>query len=303
MQCTRCAYPLWNMASRTCPECGLAFRPSEFTFLANAVKFQCPHCRQQYFGTSEGGHLEPSSFRCVTCGSAVTEDEMIIVPADGVREELAKAAETPWSLREQGLARAFWRTCVAVLLRPGRLARGLGARPDAGAAWAFLWRAVLLSAVLGGAGSGLLVAVFSVIQSFAAGSSPGVPRVGAPMLSFMAVGLAAFPTVTLMGTLVWCVLTHAVLRVMGVKEGNFARTFECMSYACVPVALSSLVAPMLICGWPLLVLPGLWMGASASAMVCERHGVRGWWAMLACFGPPAVAGILTVTVVMLLILR
>lgn len=30
MRCKTCNYRLWNLAGRTCPECGTGFRPSGF---------------------------------------------------------------------------------------------------------------------------------------------------------------------------------------------------------------------------------------------------------------------------------
>lgn len=212
MHCTRCAYPLWNMASRTCPECGTPFKPSEFTFLANAVKFQCPHCRQQYFGTSETGHLEPASFTCVTCSNVVTEDEMVIVPADGVREEVARAADMPWTRRESGLVAAFTRTCVEALFRPVRLVKGLGPNADAGAAWAFLWRASVLSGLIGAVGMAVMMSAFALLQSSAVGATPGAPKLGVPTLTAIGIGVCVYPLITLGGTLLWSVCAHALLR-------------------------------------------------------------------------------------------
>lgn len=293
MHCTRCAYPLWNMASRTCPECGTPFKPSEFTFLANAVKFQCPHCRQQYFGTSQTGHLEPAAFTCVTCNTPVTEDEMVIVPADGVREDLAKAADMPWTRRDTGMLGAFAKTCVASLFRPGRLAKGLGPNADVGAAWAFLWRVAVITGLIGGAGMAVMMSLFALMQSTAVGAGPSAPKLGMPTLTAVGIGLSAYPAVILLGTLLWCVAAHGLLVAQGIGRGRFGRTFECFAFASVPLATASLVSPVLCCVWFALFLPPIWMAGAAAAMICERHSANVWKVMLACFGPLAGLGVLT----------
>ena len=304
MHCTRCAYPLWNLAARTCPECGTPFRPTEFTFLANAVRFLCPHCRQQYFGTDESGHLVPSTFMCVACGKATSEDEAILLPAEGVREEVARAAAMPWTLRDTGLIGAFLRTCLQALFRPARLARGLGPRADAPAAWAFLWRTSALSGLIACTGMGVMMALFAAMMSMGVGAGPSVPRLGEPTLIAMGIGLGAFPVMTLLGTLAWCVCSHAVLRMLGAPAGSFARTFECFAYASTALAAACVVSPILLCGWFLLAVPPVWMASACTVMVMDRHRVALWPAMLACFAPPAAFVVLCIgTIVLLIVLN
>ena len=80
MRCKSCDYPLWNLLARACPECGAAFKPSEFDFNLNAVRFCCPHCSQSYYGTDARGHLVPPAFACVSCGNAITMDDCLLLP-------------------------------------------------------------------------------------------------------------------------------------------------------------------------------------------------------------------------------
>ena len=62
MRCKNCDYRLWNLVSRQCPECGTEFLPHEFEFVLNSVRFCCPYCQQDYYGTGDKGHLEPIEF-------------------------------------------------------------------------------------------------------------------------------------------------------------------------------------------------------------------------------------------------
>ena len=84
MRCQGCDYPLWNLTARQCPECGRPFRPSEFRFVANSVRFCCPHCGQDYYGTGPVGHLVPVEFDCVRCHRRVHMDQMVLLPTEGV---------------------------------------------------------------------------------------------------------------------------------------------------------------------------------------------------------------------------
>ena len=84
MRCRTCDYPLWNLKTRQCPECGSQFSPVEYDFRPNTVRFCCPHCEQAYYGTDSRGHLEPRSFACVTCGEHLSMREMVLLPAEGL---------------------------------------------------------------------------------------------------------------------------------------------------------------------------------------------------------------------------
>src|SRR4051812_39263898 len=96
MFCKTCNYALWNIPDRRCPECGTGFKPSDFRFVPGAVRFCCPHCSQAYYGTTAEGHLQPRSFLCVNCHQPVEMDATIVLPAEGVAEELTSAERMPW---------------------------------------------------------------------------------------------------------------------------------------------------------------------------------------------------------------
>ena len=91
MRCKTCDYPLWQIRDRKCPECGSAFRPSDFEFTLNSVRFCCPHCEQAYYGTGANGHISPRTFACVSCAKVIDMDEMVLLPAEGVKDEIGRA--------------------------------------------------------------------------------------------------------------------------------------------------------------------------------------------------------------------
>ena len=83
MHCRNCDDALWNLTSRECPECGTAFRPSDYEFVPQSMRFCCPHCDHPYFGTGDKGYTEPQSFAFLLCGRPVSMDHM--VPRAGAR--------------------------------------------------------------------------------------------------------------------------------------------------------------------------------------------------------------------------
>ena len=128
MRCKNCDYPLWQIRDRRCPECGTGFRPSDFDFVLNSVRFCCPHCDQAYYGTGERGHLSPRTFACVSCNQMVNMDDMVLLPTEGVREEQTKVEMNPWLERDKrGFFRAWLSTTMKALGTPNRL---MEATPD-----------------------------------------------------------------------------------------------------------------------------------------------------------------------------
>ena len=121
MRCRTCDYALWNLPARLCPECGAAFRPSDFEFVPNSVRFCCPHCDQVYYGTTATGHLEPDRFDCVRCGERIAMDEMVLRPHEGLAEHLTQLGSNPWLQRHRrGRFKAWCATIGAALVSPLR---------------------------------------------------------------------------------------------------------------------------------------------------------------------------------------
>ena len=78
MRCTKCNYSLFDIRERVCPECGEPFAISAHFFEHCGVRFCCPHCDQQYYGTDEKGHLVPIHFNCVKCHNHISMNQTIV---------------------------------------------------------------------------------------------------------------------------------------------------------------------------------------------------------------------------------
>ncbi|MHC4108057.1 MAG: hypothetical protein ACYSTY_08235, partial [Planctomycetota bacterium] len=122
MRCRGCDYPLWNLKARACPECGSPFRPGDYEFVPQSVRFCCPHCDHPYFGTDAAGHVEPRAFQCLRCGRPVTIDEMVLRPGLGVAEELTSPDTMPWlDRRRRGRVRAWFQMIGRGLTAPSQV--------------------------------------------------------------------------------------------------------------------------------------------------------------------------------------
>ena len=96
MKCKSCGYSLWNITARVCPECAAPFKPSDYEFKPNAVRFCCPSCDQSYYGTDGHGMLVPRSFVCVSCQSPVTMDTMVLRPVEGLEDQEIELGKVQW---------------------------------------------------------------------------------------------------------------------------------------------------------------------------------------------------------------
>jgi hypothetical protein len=141
MRCRNCEYSLWTVTGRTCPECGAPFRPSEFVFPPQSVRFECPHCRAGYVGTSAEGHLVPRGFECGECHRQIDMDEMILSPIGAMDEATEMLTNNPWAHRRSeagGLTIVHWfRAWTSVIFRPGRFASTLRRNDSTKQAWIF----------------------------------------------------------------------------------------------------------------------------------------------------------------------
>ena len=261
MRCKACDYPLWNLPARRCPECGAAFKPSDFEFTINSVQFCCPHCRQPYYGTGERGHLVPSKFDCVNCGQRVDMDEMVLLPTEGVKEEQTVVDSMPWLERGKGISgpKAWWLTVWRGMSSPTRLMRATPLESSGGAAVWFGLTVNMLGLVLG---MGVMIVFFLIVGMGAGGRMGG----GGP---FMILGLASMllgwvVSVAVM-LAVWGLLTHALLCLGGKRAGTLARTYQALGYS---------AGPMIICAIPCLgvylsLVGWIWWMIGATFMLKE----------------------------------
>ncbi|MEE8155695.1 MAG: hypothetical protein V3T53_12145 [Phycisphaerales bacterium] len=283
MHCRTCDYPLWNLTTGTCPECGAVFAPSEFEFVPNSVRFCCPHCQQTYYGTDQKGHLVPQHFDCVTCGQHVHIDRMVLLPAEGVTEARTKPDANPWLERkERGFFKASFATVGKSLAGQAAMMRGLGDQVRPAEAWRF---ALLILLLWLGVGVALPFFGFAALTSL--GSAPRAS---------VAIAAAAGVTLGLAGVwfvlvVLWGLSTHGLLRVTGGAPHTIGRTFEAILYS------SGVTFPMAVpffgvyCGSTFVTI---WWIVSAILMINIGQKIHGGRATLAVVSFPATVFVLVV---------
>ncbi|MBM4107655.1 MAG: hypothetical protein FJ255_02405 [Phycisphaerae bacterium] len=274
MRCKTCQYPLWEIRERICPECGSPFKPSDFDFVPNSVQFRCPHCNQSYYGTDARGHLVPSEFDCVSCGRHLRMDDAVLLPTEGVAEEVTRANTNPW-LDGKGRWVTRWLTTVAMaLFSPVRLMRGTpeGSRTSAAGRFCAVTSAAFLAL-----GASLIAAMFLM---------PGLGRGGGMVRALAWAGLGlVVGVVGLTGiAALWGLAAHGVLRLTGPTHAGPARTVQCTLYASAGNVLMA-VPWFGFYLWPFSIL---WWWGSAAAMVVEAQKVRVWRAIVGTAVIPAL---------------
>lgn len=278
MRCRTCEYPLWNLPARQCPECGAPFKPSDFDFAKQKVRFCCPNCDQQYFGTDQRGHLVPPQFNCVACGVPVSIDDMIVRQLAGVRDDDTTRQAVPWVDRKKhGFFAAWFKTIWMAMASPAELIRALPVERQSLRA---LWFAVmtnflyLATAMIGFA---LLFGLIGIAMGGGGGAFVGFLSV----LGFFTLLPILFFCVAL---LLWAVTAHALLRLTGRTALGFTRTFNALCYASaanVLVAIPCLGIYAQAVSW-------FWPAISAAIMLRETHKVSGLRATLAVFAFPLI---------------
>ena len=279
MRCRQCGYRLWHLPSRTCPECGADFLPSEFEFTVNSVQFGCPHCDSVYYGTSDKGHLVPIEFECTGCQRRVHMDQMILLPTAGVEEDRTKVDHVPWlERRERGFFRAWLATIGMALVQPGRLMRALPDTRSAPAAW---WFAILTNTPSLLLGVGFLIVV-PVIIALSAGGGTAPTSILLTVLVPLAITVAGAAGLTLVVISLWGLVTHALLRMTGTTDGPLRRTYEALCYSTGANVGTAVPCLGFYFGW-------LWWVVSAVIMVKAAQKVSGWRAALAVLVLPATS--------------
>lgn len=283
MNCKSCAYPLWNLPGRTCPECGSAFKPSEFTFTVNTVAYCCPECGQEYYGTQKDtGHLEPREFDCVTCGKHIEMDQMVLRPAAGVDERLTSPQWVAWLERKRiGRYKGWKDTVTAALVRPQVLAASLGPEVRLGQA---AWFAILTSAFIYGL-SGMFCGGFGLM-------GPLLMTVGSPASAFfsIAAGMCGSIAVGLIIVAVamgaWGGIAHVILRMTGGTAHPYARTQELVFYSCGANALSAIPCFGYLIGWIWWVVSAVIMLKVGQQVSTSRAVIAGVAAQACILGVP-----------------
>lgn len=279
MRCMSCGYPLWNIPSRSCPECGSGFKPSDFDLNPNSVRFVCPHCQQDYYGTDERGHLEPPSFDCVRCHTRIEMDEMILLPARGVKDAMTRGRQpepNPWlRRREVGGSKAGWKTLGRSLVTPGSL---MSAPPGAQAR---VPNAALFALIIMSVAALLTVAPFALLI----GLGPGAPAMGVKGALAVAAAIVGVIAGLLVYFLIAGLVGHLVMVITGGAQGGLGRSVEASFYSSGPW----------VCTWvPCLNLytfpvGPLWGGVSFGLMLRRAHDSSAVRGVIAGLVPPVLA--------------
>ncbi len=274
MQCRTCGYALWQLRVRECPECGTPFKPSEFEFLCNAVRFCCPHCDQAYYGTGPNGHLDPASFTCVGCQTPVTMDEMVMLPAAGLSAEQTLVRATPWANRRgRSWFIAFFQTFSMAISNPNAAIEGVPETSSLKRAATYAGIHLFLQTFVG---SGFVVFIMVAVLGAVGGMNRGLGFVGGTLLAAFGVALL----VTL-----WIAAAHAVLRLTGDTPFGIRRTAHAFLYSAGNNFLTAIPCVGFYFSW----LGVIWWSISAGFMLAKAQRVTGGRAALAVTIPLIVA--------------
>jgi hypothetical protein len=274
MQCQSCGYPLWNLEARACPECGEPFAPSDFTFMANAVRFCCPHCDQAYYGTGVQGHLTPRSFACVDCGTAIDMDQTIVRPREDVDLPANTVVEDmPWlDRRDRSFFHRLFATIGFGMTNPFRVMRATPSGSSLASAFGFVLIVQLL---------GLLLGIVLPVAGLMLLQAPSFMNIAMGT----ALGLSIAVIVLWVLILVWGAVAHLVLRISGGTAHSIGRTYQAICYSFAPCILIAVpcLGPYMM-SW----LTTVWWIICAILMVYEGQKVSGWRAACAVLLVPAV---------------
>lgn len=261
MFCKTCQYPLWNLKERTCPECGTGFAPSQFRFTPNSIQFLCPHCAQQYYGTSKLGHLVPPQFDCVKCANPITMDRMVLVPAAGIDERRTRARGNPWTDRGgRPRVRDWFQTTLMSLGMPGALILATESRVS-------LRRSLAYASL-----TAALASVFSIVMPFLL-LAPilvplGVNANGVMALAIWALGVLLSAMLMYVFVPVYALIAHAVLK-GGNPKGGVRMTIHATALSSGPNVFWGVPAFGMMTGFIGLI----WWGISLSLMLRVVHRV------------------------------
>lgn len=272
MRCKTCDYSLWGITGRACPECGGAFQPSDFDLTPNAVRFLCPHCRQQYFGTGPMGHLDPIAFDCVSCGAPIHMDQMVLEPREGIADDRTRADRNPWLERPRIKMRsAYWRTVGKSIGSPMRLAWATPQESAASTALGFFTINLIWILAL----NALPMVVLFAIPIFLTGGGGGSTWQQVVLPLAMLIGV---PTVGMfMVFFLWAIVTQGVLMLLARRREGVGTTVKAMAYASAPV-LTMAIPCVGVYALPIGII---WWAIGGIAMLTAMHRIAWWRAAIA----------------------
>lgn len=78
MFCRTCDYPLWNLKTNRCPECGNGFDWRDYHFKPGSVSVGCPNCGHSRTDLQTLAPL--TTVTCEACGQSVAVEAMSVAP-------------------------------------------------------------------------------------------------------------------------------------------------------------------------------------------------------------------------------
>lgn len=286
MRCTQCNYALWQIAARRCPECGSPFKPSDFDFVPNSVRFACPHCDQAYYGTAANGHLVPAAFDCVKCHQPIHMDDMLLLPTEGLEEHRTLPFDMPWLEigKRYGRLKGWAKTVGCAMGAPGRL---LSVTPrESGVFKSLLFFALTQTLVI--TTSGLLLFLLPIV---------GLLSFSGFRLDWLVWSLGVMSLYVILPLSVLFLqtsVTHLVVVITGKHTGDFGRTLQALAYAGGANMLSAIPCVG-------LYQPGaIWWLVSSIFTVAEAQRIPRWRATVSVLALPV--GILTLAMTLVLTL-
>lgn len=268
MRCPECDYALWSLKAGPCPECGRPFKPSEFEFLANAVRFCCPHCDQGYYGTSERGQLVPERFDCVSCGKAISTDEMVLRPAEALGDRDAHLGTNPWLDKRRGILKRYVLAMFSGIGQPGRM---MEVTPAFGSTGAAVGLAILNIMVA----SSLSVGMFVLLTGFSGGA----------MLGPAGMSIFVIVVTPLVSMFIWTAVTHGMLHLLRAKPSDtMGRTLQAIGFSSGAYVLAIV---------PCIGTPMGFVAWTITATIAVRAGQRvgSWKATIATMAFPAAVAV------------
>ncbi|MCA9312284.1 MAG: YIP1 family protein [Phycisphaerales bacterium] len=281
MQCRQCQYTLWTIRARVCPECGTPFSIRDFAFIPNAVKFCCPHCAQAYYGTTPEGHITPQNFTCVSCDRPVSMEAMVLVPAEGVKEDeaLQGDSELPWTAGGYTIFGRWFRMLGWSMSQPRQIARYLPDQGGTGAAYGFAMLTMTVYLAVGFLPIGL-IGVLTTLTSPGGWKALADDGMTLFFLSGMGFGFVTFA----LGLPLWALVAHGLLRATGRTGMRMGATFQCVYYTAGCNIATAVPCLGILFWWVTLV----WQAVSLTTALAHAHRIPMWRAALAAWLLPGV---------------
>jgi hypothetical protein len=206
MNCVRCNYLLWDLDENRCPECGLPFETTDYSFQRDAVAFICP-CGQSYAGNDENGLPWPRQFNCTMCENPLDAAQLRVKPLSDSAAGQPIRLGTPWERRDRvGFLRGFLDGVARLAMQPAEFFRLTSTSHNHGE--------IIFSVLCAYIGAGLFLAALVLLQ--AGGLLSGLPDIRALLPGRVGLLiLAGVPLVQITWNYLYGLLIEIVLAVLG----------------------------------------------------------------------------------------